>query len=67
MFILAMKLFDLEVIMRKKKLKIKRNGTFEIVQKIPKSDKCCGNEYIPNEIDNYLNIEFINNIKKKDK
>ena len=63
----AMKLVDLEIIMKKKRLKVKRNGNFEIIQKISKCNKCCGNEYIPNEIDNNLNIEFINNIKKKDK
>ena len=63
----AMKLVDLDIIMKKKKLKIKRNGTFEIIQKISKSNKCCGNEFIPNKIVSNLKIEIKNNIKKKDK
>ena len=63
----AMKLVDLDINMKRKKLKIKRNGTFEIIQKISKSNKCCGNEFIPNKIVSNLKIEIKNNIKKKDK
>ena len=63
----AMKMLDLEEIMKRKRLKIKRNGAFEIINKISKRDKCCGNEYIPNKIETNSIIEIINNIKKKDK
>ena len=63
----AMKMLDLEEIMKRKKLKIKRNGAFEIINKISKRDKWCGNEYIPNKIETNSVMEIINNIKKKDK
>ena len=63
----AMKMLDLEEIMKRKKLKIKRIGGFDIFQKISKKDKCCGNDYIPNKIVNNLRLELINYKKKKDK
>ena len=63
----TMKLVDLENFMKKKRLKIKRNGTLEIIQKISKCNKCCGNEFVPNKIDSNLKVKIINNIKKKDK
>ena len=63
----TIKIAEIERVMKKKRLKMKKIENFEISHKISKRDKCIGNEYTPNTIEYNLEIEVINNIEKNDK